>query len=156
MSDELREITLAVAREVMRWQEWTGKGDWNPPAGHEADTMFRDWGDEWGLSVYENGDDDVSFYFQPCVEIEDAWRVVERMRDWRESAHTTLRMVAYPYGRTYASFRGHETDDWCEANSHELPGHGNPTALAICRAALEVVRKSSGQSSPANMPKVPV
>lgn len=63
----------------------------------------------------------------------DAWRVVEAMREHPTPLMTNLRLVAYSYARTYATF-DHTADDneWSEANGE----HATP--LAICLAALSV------------------
>jgi hypothetical protein len=64
------------------------------------------------------------------ADIAAAWEVVERMREHPDPRFRTLRMVAYPYNRTYATFDAENEDEWTEANGE------NATPLAICRAAL--------------------
>lgn len=64
------------------------------------------------------------------TDIAAAWEVVEKMRDHPDPRFRTLRLVAYSYNRTYATFDIENEDDWTEANGD----HASP--LAICRAAL--------------------
>ena len=66
------------------------------------------------------------------TDISAAWQVVEKMREDPEPRLRTLRLVAYSYNRTYATFDSSaEGDDWTEANGE----HATP--LAICLAALK-------------------
>ena len=73
------------------------------------------------------------FYEAPrySTDIAAAWSVVEKMREYPDARFRTLRLVAYSYSRTYASFDSmDEGEDWHEANGE----HATP--LAICKAAL--------------------
>ncbi len=66
------------------------------------------------------------------------WLVVEKMQCHPTTTSRTLRMVVYPYSRTYATFDWDEdSDDWAEANGE----HATPTA--ICLAALRVAETQS-------------
>lgn len=57
--------------------------------------------------------------------------VIAKMFEHRDVSARVLRLVSYPYNRTYATFDGHNEDEWTEANGeHHL-------TLAICRAALD-------------------
>lgn len=68
------------------------------------------------------------------TDIASAWLIVEKMRDHPDAMSRTLRMVVYPYNRTYATFDlRRDEDDWTEANGE----HATP--LAICLAALKAV-----------------
>jgi hypothetical protein len=72
------------------------------------------------------------------TDLAAAWRIVERMRDHPDARFRTLRLVAYPYNRTYATFDALNEDEWTEANGE----HATPTA--ICLAALA----TPGQTPP--------
>jgi hypothetical protein len=76
------------------------------------------------------------------TDIAAAWRIVERMRNHPDARFRTLRLVAYPYNRTYATFDALNEDDWVEANGE----HATPTA--ICLAALAVLDATPGQTPP--------
>lgn len=67
-----------------------------------------------------------------------AWEVVKKMQENPDPRFRTLRLVAYSYNRTYATFdsRANSFDDddaWHEANGDDA------TPLAICLAALKSV-----------------
>lgn len=67
------------------------------------------------------------------TSIADAWLVVEKMRKHPDAHCRTLRMVSYPYNRTYATFDlDLDSEDWVEANGEHAD------AEAICGAALRV------------------
>lgn len=110
-----------------------------------ADRRACGWGD--GPPVWMTGahpdDENASPTFQgfsPSSNIAHAARIGPALRA-RDNGHEfTLRIVEYPYGRTYAAFAIGEPDDagWSEANSHEAGGE-SPTPLAIVRAALAAV-----------------
>lgn len=62
--------------------------------------------------------------------IDATWDVVARMREHPNPRYRTLRLTAYPYRRTYATFDAENEDDWTEANGEFA------TQEAICLAAL--------------------
>jgi hypothetical protein len=76
--DELtgKELGIVVAKEVMGWTEWLGTDDYEG-----SHPMFCDWGEDWGLTVYEDDESgDFAYHWAPWRSMDDAWKVVEAMR----------------------------------------------------------------------------
>lgn len=125
-------------------------------AGRELDALVAERVMAWpyllcrpfvGTGVIETRDGTMSEFCSKCgrphgyhdgwphysTDLRSAWLVVEKMRQHPDPRYRTLRMVAYSYNRTYATFDRDNEDDWTEANGT----HATP--LAICRAALAIV-----------------
>ena len=121
-----RELNRRIAREVMGWLEWTGDGDWTPPVGQEKATMFTaafPWDES--VSVYEDGEEQMTFYFEPSRKIADAWLVVEKMREQGYSVDINTTISNKGWYVVLSDDDGHEGDEG-----------GTSLPLAICKAAL--------------------
>lgn len=117
---ELRQIDALVAEHVMGW--------------HLRENLGAAGGKLW--HGHGGGFGDMPEHWQPefSTEIEDAWKVVEKMREHPDARYRTLFIVAYSYNRTYATFDAEARDDdkaWTEANGD------NAAPMAICLAALK-------------------
>jgi hypothetical protein len=111
-----REMNIAVARRVFGLEK-----DDHAVTCHNCAVA----GETYGVEAYSE-------------EIGPAWEVVEKMREHPDVKKTVLRMVVYPYNRTYATFdtefgTDEGDDNWSEGNGE------HHTKLAICRAALKAV-----------------
>lgn len=110
-------IASEVALEVMGWQWYEALIGWVGLDNRVAA----------GKSEWQPTSDPL------CTE-----RVIERMREHPNPKLRTLRLVSYPYGRSYATFNGDafgDDDSWEEANGD------NHLKVAICKAAVMAVRE---------------
>lgn len=94
---EARALNVRVASVIMGWTQWTDlSGDCPDTPGL---TVFADWGDSADMTVYVNdGDDDEGepdFYFNPAEDMDDAWRVLERMRERGWLMHVLAMLEGY-------------------------------------------------------------
>jgi len=76
------------------------------------------------------------------TDMNDAWRVVEKMREQQDVRFVNLQMTVYSYSRTYATFDSkawydYTPETWAEGNGEYA------TPLAICRAALMAISEVS-------------
>ncbi len=121
------EIDRLVAEKLMGWIYWDFKGDWNGPAGK---TFFAV--SDHFLTVYDSKNTSIR-YFTPSVCINDAWVVVERLRE--------LSKISLPYAPVgleigdgnYVCILWNITDKVISAHADTMP-------LAVCRAALKAVK----------------
>lgn len=129
MSD-LRELDIRVAKEVMRWPEWTGDGDWH---GADGQTFFRDWGDYGQITVYWNGLDACSSEWTPAQRIDHAFDVEDHIAELAlrlEYVACLRNLLLAKKKRNIASF-----DFWWEMV------HASPEIR--CRAALECMKEKA-------------
>lgn len=128
-----RELDSEIAELVMERRHITG-ADLPPFLQHRDEPESEQ--EAW---VSEDGK---RYYCRACGTLPDfsrsiaaAWLVVEKMRGHPNPRFRTLRLVAYSYNRTYATFDAENEDDWTEANGEYA------TPLAICRAAISAVAR---------------
>lgn len=150
-----RELDALVAEKVMGWRAGRDAEPDDPfhATGASVGWMRYDhdqdrwvWAGYWANKpkVYMNESGELvpssvslwqgARFFEPSARLDDAWRVVAAMQQHDDPRKQTLRLVAYPYARTYATFNlDAEEHEWCEGNGEYA------TPLAICLAALEAV-----------------
>jgi hypothetical protein len=118
-----RELDALVAEKVMGWTRGPAT---NPPNRHWPLDESRAW----------RAPDAPHARALPhySTDLAATARVIVRVRDLVAPEKQTLRLVVYPYNRTYAAFTTHEDDDaYSEGNGEHA------TEVAICLAALAVV-----------------
>lgn len=135
-----RAINIHLASRVMGWTQWTNLDEDCPC--EPGVTYFADWGDLFGVAVYEpEGGGDVSFCFNPAEEIADAMKVVDKLKadDFWPSMTWQSGIFEDDWNRAawFVRFRcvraGTRGDHW--AADESLP-------LAICLAARKVVERT--------------
>ena len=128
-----RKLNILIAKNVMGWTHWENcnDGDWEGP---DDVTFFANFSGEFGLAVYEPGYDEPTFYFAPSTDLQDAWDVVEKMKD--KSWLITIQNCHDKTGHNY---------QWCvimannDPESEAVEGMASTVPLAICLAALKAV-----------------
>ncbi len=122
-------VDKQVSAQIMGWQEWDFKGDWN---GDDKATFFADVGDYRGVAVYANGAEDPSYYFSPATNPADVFQVEERIKELNLEeqygdalAYIVMDSTMWSLGRVY------ERDIFSIA-------HASP--LDRCRAALSAIQ----------------
>ncbi len=128
-----RELDALVAEKVMSWEWVSAEGE--DPADlpclvgpGPADCFYPRVAERYPELPTAGGT--LPAY---STDIAAAWTVVEKMRQHSEPRFRTLRLVAYSYNRTYATFDSSEdSDDWAEGNGEHA------TEFAICLAGLAV------------------
>lgn len=126
-----RDINVAVASRVMGWTQWTDLSNDCPL--EPGVTYFADWGDPYGVAVYQpDCGGDVSFYFNPAEDIADAWKVVEKLHELKFSLVIESDYEPPTYHVEVWSAVG--IWDLDESDSDSLP-------LALCRAARLAIER---------------